>query len=147
MKIVSLASICVVAVAAATSGCASMAGSAGVDWEKMNPGAVPDREVALTEAKEAIRRNLKDPDSAQFRDAGQFFKTLYNYGLSAAGNYEPLWAMCIEVIAKNSYGGYTGYQNWMVKFRNGHALTDELSVMRSDYDCSTGPMHYARRAN
>lgn len=124
-----------------------MAGSAGVDWEKMNPGKVPDREVALVEAKDAIRRVLKDPDSAQFRDAGQFFKTLYDFGLSAYGNYEPLWAMCIEVNAKNSYGGYTGYQNWLVKFRNGHAVSGELSVMHAEYDCRTGPMHYARRAD
>ena len=124
-----------------------MAGSAGVDWSSMNPGAVPDHESAQTQAKEVIRQRLKDPDSAQFRNSTPFFKTLYNYGLAAAGSYEPLWALCIEVNAKNSYGGYSGFEKWMVKFRNGHALSDELGAMPAAYDCETGPMHYGRRVD
>jgi hypothetical protein len=128
------------------TGCASMGGSAGVDWAAMNPGAVPDYNEANSQAKDAIRHFLKDPDSAQFRSTTPFFKTLYNFGFGAAGSYEPLWAMCIEVNAKNSYGGYTGYQNWLVKFRNGQAVRDELGVMRADYDCQNGPSQVARVA-
>lgn len=116
-----------------------MAGSAGVNWSTMNPGALPDRSIAMEEAKNAIKRRLKDPDSLQFRDSTPFFKTLYNYGLGAAGSYEPLWAMCFEVNAKNSYGGYTGFQYWLVKFRNGHVVSGDLGVItNATHDCTTG---------
>jgi hypothetical protein len=128
------------------AGCASMAGSAGVNWAAMNPGAVPDYQEAQAQAKEAIRRVLKDPDSAQFRDATPFFKTLYNFGLGAAGSYEPLWAMCIEVNAKNSYGGYNGFQHWLVKFRNGQPVRGDLGVLHAEYDCTTGPTQANRLA-
>jgi len=124
-----------------------MAGSAGVNWAAMNPGPVPDRAAAEAQAKDAIRYVLKDPDSAQFRGTTPFFKTLYNFGFGAAGSYEPLWALCVEVNAKNSYGGYTGYQSWLVKFRNGRPVRDALGVMHSEYDCNTGPMQFARRAS
>jgi hypothetical protein len=128
------------------TGCASMAGSAGVNWSEMHPGSQPEYEKAKEQAKEAILRNLKDPGSAQFRDSTPLFKTLYNFGMGAVGNYEPLWALCIEVNAKNSYGGYTGFQNWLVKFRNGEPVRSELGVMRADYDCQTGPSQFARLA-
>lgn len=127
------------------SGCASMAGSAGVNWSAMNPGVVPERKSALDEAQLAIKRQLKDPDSAQFRDATPFFKTLYNFGFGAVGNYEPLWALCVEVNSKNSYGGYTGFQNWLVKFRDGRIVQGDLGVIaNAAYDCSTGPSQYDR---
>jgi hypothetical protein len=129
------------------SGCASMAGSAGVNWSAMNPGPTPNYENAKSQAMSAIRRMLKDPDSAQFRDSTPFFKTLYNYGLGAAGSYEPLWAICIEVNAKNSYGGYNGFKYWYVKFRNGEAVRDSLGVGEGEYDCRNGPSDGTRMAS
>lgn len=47
-----------------------------------------------------VKKSLKDPDSAVFGDA---FRTDKN----ASGNR----IACIEVNAKNSYGGYTGFQS------------------------------------
>jgi hypothetical protein len=132
---------CATMASAFLSGC----GTAGVNWEKIDAGNVPDREVAVSQAKDAVRGVLKDPDSAQFRNAGQFFKTLYNVGLSAVGEPETLWALCIEVNSKNSYGAYTGYQNWLVKFRNGYAVSGDQSVMHAEQECQSGPMHYGRR--
>jgi hypothetical protein len=44
-------------------------------------------------AQEAIRQKLKDPDSAQFRR------------LEIKGN-----KACLEVNAKNSFGGYVGFR-------------------------------------
>jgi len=123
-----------------------MAGSAGVDWSSMHPGDKPDYETAKAHAKETILRNLKDPDSAKFRDSTPLFKTLYNFGMGAIGNYEPLWALCIEVNAKNSYGGYTGFEKWIVKFRNGQPVGGELGVMHAEYDCNTGPGDSSRLA-
>ena len=130
----------------ALSGCAAVAGSAGVNWSEMNPGTPPDYELAKAEAKEAIQRMLKDPESAQYRDTTPLFKTLYNFGLASSGNQQPLWAMCIEVNAKNSYGGYTGFEYWIVKFRNGYAIRDELGVLKAEYDCNSGPNTNTRLA-
>lgn len=110
----------------------------------MNPGPVPEYESAKEQAKEAIQRQLKDPGSVQFRDTTPFFKTLYNFGL--AGKQEPLWALCIEVNAKNSYGGYVGFEYWLVKFRNGAAVRNELGVLKAEYDCKTGPVRGDRLA-
>ncbi|EPL1356691.1 hypothetical protein [Pseudomonas aeruginosa] len=61
------------------------------------------REYLLTKvAVESVKRNLKDPDSAQFR--GQF---VGSSGLP-----------CGEVNSKNSFGGYSGYQRFVVSGNN-----------------------------
>jgi len=138
--------LCMLLSAAAISAFVSGCGSTQVNWERMDAGNVPDREAAVAQAKDAVRGVLKDPDSTQFRNAGQFFKTRYNVGLSAVGEPETLWALCIEVNSKNSYGAYTGYQNWLVKFRNGYAVSGDQSVMHAEQECQSGPMHYGRRA-
>lgn len=127
------------------SGCATLMGSAGVNWSAKNPGALPDYETAKVEAEKAIRDTLKDPDSAQFRNWTPFFKTLYNYGL--AGNAEALWAICAQVNAKNSYGGYAGHRWMYVKFRNGTAVRDSLGIGESEYDCTHGPADRTRKAS
>ena len=51
-------------------------------------------------AEEAVRENLKDPDSAKF---GDFY---YN---------DKTHKGCLAVNAKNSMGGYTGYQLALVE--------------------------------
>jgi hypothetical protein len=123
-----------------------MVGSAGVNWAAQDPGPVPELEDAKLQAMDAIRGSLKDPDSAQFRDWTPFFKNLYNYGFAGAGHYEPLWQLCVEVNAKNSFGGYTGYTWMYVKFRDGKAVRDSLGVGEGLYDCTHGPKDPARTA-
>ena len=51
--------------------------------------------VSRSGAEKAVRENLKDPDSARF---GDFY---YN---------DKTHKGCLAVNAKNSMGGYTGYQ-------------------------------------
>lgn len=126
-------------------GCATISGSAGVNWANQNPGQLPDYENSRQQAEVAIKDLLKDPDSAQFRNWTPFFKTLYNYGLSAAGNYEPLWTICVEVNAKNSYGGYAGHSWYYVKFRNGKPVNDSLGIGEGEYDCTHGPQDPNRK--
>lgn len=52
-------------------------------------------------AKEAISRDMKDPNSAQFRDIKQYKN----------GSFD---VVCGEVNAKNSYGAYTGFRPFVV---------------------------------
>lgn len=127
------------------SGCATLVGSAGVNWSEQHPGKIPDYENAKIQAEEAIKNVLKDPNSAQFRNWTPFFKTLYNFGLGAAGKYEPLWAICVQVNAKNSYGGYAGDHWYYVKFRDGLAVRDSLGVGQGEYDCTHAPKDPSRQ--
>jgi hypothetical protein len=56
----------------------------------------------VTEAiASGIKYQLKDPDSARFR----------NFRMNAEGDF------CVEVNARNEYGGYTGFQTWRGKLR------------------------------
>lgn len=57
-------------------------------------------ESAIEKAKASIQRDLKDPDSAQFR----------NIRIEKFGNGK---VICGEVNAKNSYGGYVGYRRFV----------------------------------
>ncbi|MEM9995153.1 MAG: hypothetical protein AAGE79_13615 [Acinetobacter pittii] len=64
----------------------------------------PDNKVII-EAKRYIKNNLKDPDSAVFRNVEAYF--------TRDGNT----VACGEVNAKNSYGGYTGFK-WFIGTNN-----------------------------
>ncbi len=65
---------------------------------------LPITEKRAAEAKEGAKSGLKDPDSAKFRN-------LYEVAgmKDDSGNH----AVCGEVNAKNSYGGYVGYRRFM----------------------------------
>lgn len=67
---------------------------------------------AVAMAKRTILYNLKDPESARWRRAK----------VASNGN------VCIEVNAKNSYGGYTGFTTYLFNSRNGSLVSGE-----SDY--------------
>lgn len=57
------------------------------------------------DAKEAVRRLMKDPDSAQFRDVSRCSKP------------DAIWG---EVNSKNSYGAYSGFERFI--FADGEAV-------------------------
>lgn len=58
----------------------------------------------IAAAKRAIAYSLKDPDSVRWRNARVDMK----YG-----------NVCIEVNARNSFGGYTGFEVWIYNARFG----------------------------
>jgi hypothetical protein len=54
--------------------------------------------------------NWKDPDSVRFRNVTmQSCRAIYN-GLVNGGGYTTGWEIDFEINAKNSYGGYTGFE-------------------------------------
>jgi hypothetical protein len=116
------------------------------DYAGIDPGPVPEYEAAKVQAQDAIKGVLKDPDSAQFRTFTPFFKMRYAYGMG--GSDEVLWTMCVDVNAKNEFGGYGGFETFVVKFRNGQVVSDVNGLFRSeltDY-CVSAPADPARRA-
>jgi len=76
----------------------------------------------LESAKPLFDNELKDPSSAQYRLLNTF--TGYCKQGWARGNGLDWvgYAANIAVNAKNSYGGYTGYQVYTVLFVNGRAV-------------------------
>lgn len=64
------------------------------------PMATPEQ-AAIDKAKRALAYNLKDPESAKFRNV-------------RAGLRGKDYMVCGEVNGKNSYGAYSGYRPFMV---------------------------------
>jgi hypothetical protein len=73
-----------------------LAGLAFLSSVAVAQSAAPDLDEKLLQA--AFQGELKDSDSAKFR--------ALRYKLDAPS----IWTMCGEVTAKNSYGGYAGFQ-------------------------------------
>lgn len=70
----------------------------------------------IEKGKEAIASRLKDPNSVKFQ--GVYF--------SHPAGFPPL--VCGQVNAKNSFGGYSGFQRFI------SASTSELSFLESDME-------------
>lgn len=99
---------------ASLSGCASTATTPTPD-SKPAAKSEPVRYLFKTtpeltiKAEEIVKQQLKDPSSAQFRNA--FITT-------PADDTSQI-SYCGEVNAKNAYGGYTGFKPFFVDFENG----------------------------
>jgi len=59
----------------------------------------------VAQAKTKIARDLKDPDSAKFRDVGIYKSSTGKGGV----------AVCGEINAKNGYGAYIGFRKFLVR--------------------------------
>lgn len=63
-----------------------------------------------------FEQTLKDPESARYK-IGEPQKAHANWGLIDGGKVRWVgYLVRVEVNAKNSYGGYTGYQPYMALF-------------------------------
>lgn len=85
-----------------------------VDTEDV--GSAPKNYKSLVE--NAIRNQLKDPDSARFSDMTPPRKEVMVENKEFVYGY----ATCVNVNAKNSYGGYVGKQMYWVFMRNNEVL-------------------------
>lgn len=89
----------------------------------------PEINAFATKAKSLITSSLKDPDSAKFSDM-RVFRALHTDG--------GFTFICGKVNAKNSFGGYTGNENYLVyKKENGDIFggvgdSGFLSTIRSE---------------
>lgn len=95
----------VVAAGVVVSGCAAPSPLPPVDVS-------PDIEA---QAQDAVRRGLKDPDSARFG------------GMRAGRDpRDGSTVVCGMVNAKNGFGGYTGSAPFQVRFRSGSAVVEAV---------------------
>lgn len=97
----------------------------------------PER-ATLTEAHEAVRRSLKDPDSAKFEDEAAL--VFPGQGLVCMG----------KVNAKNGFGGYTGFQGYTYSrgvgvFMDGDPSPGTLTVLQECTKAISDRADYAVR--
>ncbi len=69
--------------------------------------------------EDAIKEQLKDPDSAKFTDMTNPRKEV----MVDQGNFIYGYSTCVYVNAKNSYGGYVGKQRYWAFIRNNQVLS------------------------
>lgn len=74
----------------------------------------------ITEAKDQVRSELRDPDSAKFRSVTTKDNTT-----------------CGQVNGKNGYGGYTGYKRFMYTPGLGGVRYDPATDASSDISAET----------
>ena len=78
------------------------------------------QEIAEQAVREYFETKLKDPTSAMYK-----FRPVQNGVLVYTNEkHESGWCMCGDINAENSYGGYTGYDLFLVRFspQNGNMV-------------------------
>ncbi|EMX9223692.1 TPA: hypothetical protein U2L64_004070 [Citrobacter koseri] len=87
-----------------------------INLDTADVGAKPQNYKKLVE--DAIKEQLKDPDSARFTDMTNPRKEV----MVDQGNFIYGYSTCVYVNAKNSYGGYVGKQRYWAFIRNNQVL-------------------------
>ncbi|ELY4307188.1 hypothetical protein SMZ82_002439 [Cronobacter malonaticus] len=87
-----------------------------INLETADVGSKPNNYKKIVE--DAIRNELKDPESARFSDMTPPKKEV----MVEQGNFVYGYSLCVNVNAKNSYGGYVGKQLYWVFMRNNNVL-------------------------
>jgi hypothetical protein len=98
------------------------------DWPAIDCGPKPDMAVLQPEVESRISESLIDPESARFTGWTEPFKSLNSF--LSTDPIEGIWQFCVNVNAKNRFGGYVGASTFMVKVRDDQIL----SIDGSDSD-------------
>lgn len=91
-------------------------------------GPAPDKASGTALLEDAIRANLKDPDSARFSWPNEFRNGWYK----PFGFHRKVfgWYTCGTVNAKNSYGGYVGKEPVIGVIANGKVVYTKMDEGR-----------------
>lgn len=83
------------------------------------PGSIPQSTINSVQQK--VREMMKDPESAKFRGT-RTYRTKYGDQI-----------VCGEYDAKNSYGGYNGYDTYYFRVRNGGVMAKYVDTRSNEY--------------
>jgi hypothetical protein len=86
-----------------------------------NYGTEPDQEFVEQEAKDMFEGYLKDPESARYQFAPVYRGWIFTDRFEGSKLYTG-YVLDVNVNAKNSYGGYTGYSLYRLVFQNGRII-------------------------
>ena len=89
--------------------------------EQLQEKAGPFPENYKQLVKDQLRVSLKDPDSVKDLVIPPPHAVKNFQGLMYGGGFEYLYATCISLNAKNSFGGYGGTEIYTVHIKNGMA--------------------------
>lgn len=92
------------------------------DLETADFGTLPAEQVYKAAIVDYFERTLKDPASAQFKWGEPYKGYMGGKGLTG---YHYGWVVPVEVNAKNSFGGYSGFKLYTF------LLNDETWQLRS----------------
>ena len=105
--------------------------------ETSAPEAKEDPMQASTAAAEgrlleAVRSGMKDPGSTQFRNVVHY----HGVALTPKGDKVSMGmhSACGQVNAKNSFGAYVGFVDFVASEVEGKAAASVLVLMKSEYD-------------
>ena len=65
-----------------------------------------------------LEATLKDPESARYRNFSEPVKDCIRQSVFEGGQLIFGWSMSVEMNAKNSYGGYNGYETYSFMIRD-----------------------------
>lgn len=83
-------------------------------------GGVPNSTVQTVQG--IVREMMKDPESAKFRETATYRTKLGDQ------------IVCGEYDAKNSFGGYTGYDQYYFRLRNGAVMAKYVDTSSNEYN-------------
>ena len=84
--------------------------------------------------KDTIQFVLKDPDSAKLSTITTPRKEWFLNPANFNSTFGYAWLSCAKINAKNSYGAYTGYKNWVFFIKNNKTVyyqTDQINSGRA----------------
>jgi hypothetical protein len=113
-----------------------VSGCAGGPPPEIGPALGP---VTTIDPEPQIRQKmdliLKDSGSAQYRRVGGPVPGRVQAPLITGGRTSEGWGFCYLINAKNSYGGYTGYQPYYFIFRDNALLDYAANPQLSSWNC------------
>jgi len=84
----------------------------------LDPGLKPDQQAAETNVRGYLTTALKDYDTARI-NFHPVRKGWQKDGSLRGGKLHAGWMLVVDVNAKNSYGGYTGFKRYWFFFEGG----------------------------
>lgn len=104
-------------------GCAATTPPTPEEQQAAYYGKVISQEEAEQIVKTYVESRLKDSSSAQYAGFTQVEKGYLKSGLIYGGNVYYGYRINVNVNAKNSYGGYVGFQPYVFVLRDGRVIT------------------------
>lgn len=107
-------------------------------WEQSLPekdadyGEAPDSTQLKLQIEELVKSSLKDPDSAKFTNWSIVQKD-FKVNSVAIRDVRYGYAICVDVNAKNSYGGYVGARTYKYIYNSKFGVPIEI-YGESHYD-------------
>ena len=103
------------------AGCAAPERSVGSETVSFEGRPTEPEAAALNYVDERIKPILKDPDSMKLElIPGSFYQRTCQVVFSGA-KYRS-WTIAVHINAKNSFGGFTGNQPYIIHFKDGEPV-------------------------